>query len=167
MSPCTRLDASANRIYGFRHSVIWAVTLGILCASFRTLNPLDPLASVSNLYIVYVCRSLPARSCKYITLSNFNGYTPNIILAQYTFIRDLRVMDVDGVKTWVVLARYELFASCGEKDGIIRVNDFKQACVMQSDGKVGSKGIVSVNYVSRRFVHMLQGLMSGTWSSPP
>ena len=27
------------------------------------------------------------------------------------------------------------------KDGIIRVDDFKQACVLQSDGKVGSKGM--------------------------
>ena len=50
-------------------------------------------------------------------------------------------MEVDGVKTWVVLARYQSFSSCGEKDGIIRVDDFKQACVMQSDGKVGSKGM--------------------------
>ena len=51
---------------------------------------------------------------------------------------------MDGVKTWVVLARYQLFSNCGEKDGIIRVDDFKQACVMQSDGKVGSKGTASV-----------------------
>ena len=61
--------------------------------------------------------------------------------AQYTFIRDMKIMEVDGVKTWVVLARYQLFSSVGEKDGIIRVDDFKQACVMQSDGKVGSKGM--------------------------
>ena len=57
-------------------------------------------------------------------------------------------MDVNGVKTWVVLARYQAFSSCGEKDGIIRVDEFKQACVMQSDGKVGSKGIImSVLYM--------------------
>ena len=54
-------------------------------------------------------------------------------------------MEVDGVKTWVVLARYRKFSGCGEKDGIIRVDDFKQACVMQSDGKVGSKGMVDVD----------------------
>ena len=60
---------------------------------------------------------------------------------QYTFIRDLKIMEVDGLKTWVVMARYRKFSSCGEKDGIIRVDDFKQACVMQSDGKVGSKGM--------------------------
>ena len=39
------------------------------------------------------------------------------------------------------MARYQKFSSCGEKDGIIRVDDFKQACVLQSDGKVGSKGM--------------------------
>ena len=50
-------------------------------------------------------------------------------------------MEVNGIKTWVVMARYQQFSSCGEKSGIIRVDDFKQACVMQSDGKVGSKGM--------------------------
>ena len=39
------------------------------------------------------------------------------------------------------MARYHPFSSCGEKDGVIRVDDFKQACVMQSDGKVDSKGM--------------------------
>lgn len=63
---------------------------------------------------------------------------------KYTFIRDLKIMEVNGVKTWVVMARYQQFSSCGKKDGIIRVDDFRQACVMQSDGKVGSKGMEDV-----------------------
>ena len=78
-------------------------------------------------------------SVEYCSCSNLDP-----LCTQYTFIRDLRVMEVDGVKTWVVLARYHPFSNCGEKDGIIRVNDFKQACVMQSDGKVGAKGILSL-----------------------
>ena len=52
----------------------------------------------------------------------------------------MKIMEVEGQKTWVVLARYRAFSCRPEKDGVIRVDDFKQACVMQSDGKVGSKG---------------------------
>ena len=49
-------------------------------------------------------------------------------------------MKVEGEKTWVVLARHRNFSCKPEVDGVIRVDDFKQACIMQSDGKVGSKG---------------------------
>lgn len=59
----------------------------------------------------------------------------------YTFIRDMKIIELDGVITYVVLARYHRFSSKPEREaeGIIRVDDFKQACIMQSDGKVGSK----------------------------
>lgn len=52
----------------------------------------------------------------------------------------MKVLDLDGEKTWVVLAKYRSFSNIPEKDGIIRVDQFQQACVMQSDGKVGAKG---------------------------
>lgn len=52
----------------------------------------------------------------------------------------MKILEVNGQKTWVVLARYQPFTCCPEKSGIIRIDDFKQACIMQSDGKVGSKG---------------------------
>lgn len=55
------------------------------------------------------------------------------------------MMEVDGEKTWVVLCRSQKFSSFPEKDGIIRVDDFNQCCAMQSDGKVGSKGIHSIS----------------------
>ncbi len=48
-------------------------------------------------------------------------------------------MEVGGKKTWVVLAKSHHFLSKPEKSGIIRVTELKQACVMQSDGKVGAK----------------------------
>ena len=49
---------------------------------------------------------------------------------------------MQGEKTWVVLAKSRPFASKPEKeDGTIRVEEFQQACIMQSDGKVGSKGL--------------------------
>ena len=65
----------------------------------------------------------------------------NIHDGQYTFIREGRMMMVDGQETWVVICRSQKFSSCPEKDGIIRVEDFNQCCAMQSDGKTGSKGI--------------------------
>ena len=53
----------------------------------------------------------------------------------------MRVIELEGKKTWVVLARSRQFPDVPEKSGIYRVDDMWQACVMQSDGKVGSKGV--------------------------
>ena len=69
-----------------------------------------------------------------------NNFSLTGIVLQYTFIRDMKIMEVGGKKTWVVLARYHPFSSKPEKDGVIRVDDFQQSCIMQSDGNVGSKG---------------------------
>ena len=44
------------------------------------------------------------------------------------------------MRTYVVLAKSHSFASQPEKSGVIRVDSFEQSCIMQSDGKVGSKG---------------------------
>ena len=52
----------------------------------------------------------------------------------------MKILEINGQKTWVVLARYQPFSCRPEKEGIIRIDDFKQACIMQTDGKVGSKG---------------------------
>ena len=43
------------------------------------------------------------------------------------------------MKTWVVMARSEQFESVPEKDGYVRVDGYVQTCVMQSDGRKGSK----------------------------
>ena len=56
----------------------------------------------------------------------------------------MKVLDMSGEKTWVVLAKYRLFTNIPEKSGIIRVNEFQQACVMQSDGKVGARGTAEI-----------------------
>lgn len=50
------------------------------------------------------------------------------------------MVEVDGERTWVVLARSQPFPSCKEKSDFVRVDDFNQSCAMQSDGKHGSKG---------------------------
>ena len=62
---------------------------------------------------------------------------------QYTFVRDMRMVEVDGVLTCVCVAKSAVFPNEPEKEGIIRVDDFQQACVLQSDGKTGSRGDAS------------------------
>ena len=56
-------------------------------------------------------------------------------------------MKVDGERTWVVLSRSQPFSNCPEKSGLVRVDDFLQSCAMQSDGKVGAKGVYVCMYV--------------------
>ena len=69
-------------------------------------------------------------------------------VVQYTFIRDFRILEVDGLRTYVVLAKSHPFAEYPEKSGVIRVDSFQQSCIMQSDGKVGSKGNVASEILS-------------------
>ena len=67
---------------------------------------------------------------------------------QYTFIRDFRIVEVDGVRMYVVLAKSHPFSDIPEKSGTIRVDSFQQSCVMQSDGNVGSKGAATLYYLA-------------------
>ena len=60
----------------------------------------------------------------------------------YTFVRDMRMVEVDGVLTCVCVAKSAVFPNEPEKEGIIRVDDFQQACVLQSDGKTGSRAFM-------------------------
>ena len=52
----------------------------------------------------------------------------------------MKVVQLDGAITPVVLARSEAFLSHPENSGVIRVDDYCQECAMQSDGKQGAKG---------------------------
>ena len=61
-------------------------------------------------------------------------FLTDVVLTQYTFVREGRILWIDGVR------RRHVFPGVGEKDGIIRVDDLEQCCAMQSDGNVGSKG---------------------------
>lgn len=65
---------------------------------------------------------------------------PSITGYQYTFVRDMRMVEIDGVPTCVCVAKSAVFPNEPEKEGIVRVDDFQQACVLQSDGKTGSRG---------------------------
>lgn len=52
----------------------------------------------------------------------------------------MRVMEHNGNKVWIVMAQSEVCPNIPENKGIIRVDDYKQSCVLTTDGKVGSKG---------------------------
>lgn len=52
----------------------------------------------------------------------------------------MKIIEVDGKKTYVVLAKCHSFPSKPQKSNVVRVTELKQVCVMQSDGKAGSKG---------------------------
>ncbi|GAA6084759.1 phosphatidylcholine transfer protein, partial [Tachysurus ichikawai] len=62
----------------------------------------------------------------------------------YVYVRERRDLLVDGRKIWMVLARSSDVSHCPEKSGVIRVKDYKQTVVMESDGAQGIK--VFMNY---------------------
>ena len=67
---------------------------------------------------------------------------------QLTNVSDMQVMEVNGVKTWAVIAKHHPFPSLKQKNGAVRSTDFMQACGVQSDGNVGAKGqcIITICY---------------------
>lgn len=60
--------------------------------------------------------------------------------SKYTYIRELRELDVDGVNVVVVIAHSHPLSSVPKKSGVIRVTDYHQSLAIKSDGKVGTKG---------------------------
>lgn len=57
----------------------------------------------------------------------------------YVYKREVRELNKDGNKVWVVLAHSDTASTVPEKDGVIRVDDYVQSCALTTDGKVGSK----------------------------
>ena len=53
--------------------------------------------------------------------------------------RELRPMEHNGKKVWVVLARSEDSASIPEKSGVVRVDSYIQSAALTTDGKCGTK----------------------------
>ncbi|XP_077590714.1 phosphatidylcholine transfer protein [Stigmatopora nigra] len=62
----------------------------------------------------------------------------------YLYVREQRVLDVDDRKIWVILARSWPEAAYPEKNGILRVQDYKQTVAMEADGQTGTR--VFMNY---------------------
>ncbi|XP_077387150.1 phosphatidylcholine transfer protein [Festucalex cinctus] len=62
----------------------------------------------------------------------------------YLYVRERRVLDMDGRKIWVILARSSPETPYPEKSGVLRVKDYKQTVAMEADGDTGTK--VFMNY---------------------
>ena len=60
-------------------------------------------------------------------------------LGQYVYRRELRAMEHNNKKVWVVLARSEATSSIPENSGVVRVQDYIQSAALTSDGKSGTK----------------------------
>lgn len=52
----------------------------------------------------------------------------------------MRELEHNGNKVWIVMAESTECSAIPEKSGVIRVDDYKQSCVLTTDGKQGSKG---------------------------
>lgn len=61
----------------------------------------------------------------------------------------MREMEIDSIPSVVVLAESNSLSKIPEKSGVVRVKEFHQSLVIQSDGKVGTKGTEQVAYVSK------------------
>lgn len=68
---------------------------------------------------------------------------------QYVYTREMREMEINSIPTVVVLAESNSLSKIPEKSGVVRVKEFHQSLVIQSDGKVGTKGTEQVAYVSK------------------
>ena len=56
----------------------------------------------------------------------------------------MREMEINSIPTVVVLAESNSLSKIPEKSGVVRVKEFHQSLVIQSDGKVGTKGTDTV-----------------------
>nr|XP_005999991.1 PREDICTED: phosphatidylcholine transfer protein [Latimeria chalumnae] len=57
----------------------------------------------------------------------------------YIYVRDRQDLDINGRKIWVVLAKSISCSQCPEQSGVIRVNEYTQSLVLESDGDKGTK----------------------------
>ncbi|VDI47308.1 phosphatidylcholine transfer protein-like [Mytilus galloprovincialis] len=60
----------------------------------------------------------------------------------YVYKREMRELEHNGNKVWIVMAESTECLSIPEKSGVIRVDDYKQSCVLTTDGKQGSKAFM-------------------------
>jgi len=72
----------------------------------------------------------------------------------------MKVVQLNGAITPVVIARSEPFASQPEKSGVIRVDDYCQECAMQSDGGTGAKGMINNLFVHESVTKNYAGILN-------
>lgn len=76
--------------------------------------------------------------------------------SKYTFVREMRELNVGGERVWVGLARSEQFSTVPKLKGVVRVEDYIQSLVITSDGNKGTKGylfslLLYVHIVARMY----------------
>ncbi len=59
---------------------------------------------------------------------------------QYIYTRALRELEINGIPTIIVLAKSNTLTKTPEKTGVIRVKEYHQSLIIQTDGNVGTKG---------------------------
>ncbi|KAM4823806.1 phosphatidylcholine transfer protein isoform X1 [Urocitellus parryii] len=57
----------------------------------------------------------------------------------YVYIRQLRELDLEGRKIYVILAKSTSSSQFPERSGVIRVSQYQQSLAIESDGKGGSR----------------------------
>uniref|UniRef100_A0A8C9QE95 Phosphatidylcholine transfer protein n=1 Tax=Spermophilus dauricus TaxID=99837 RepID=A0A8C9QE95_SPEDA len=57
----------------------------------------------------------------------------------YVYIRQLRELDLEGRKIYVILAKSTSSSQFPERSGVIRVSQYQQRLAIESDGKGGSR----------------------------
>lgn len=60
----------------------------------------------------------------------------------YVYKREYKELEHNGQKVYAVMAKSVECSEIPEKSGVIRVDDYKQSCVLTTDGKVGSKAFM-------------------------
>uniref|UniRef100_A0A0B6ZGI4 Phosphatidylcholine transfer protein n=1 Tax=Arion vulgaris TaxID=1028688 RepID=A0A0B6ZGI4_9EUPU len=60
----------------------------------------------------------------------------------YLYGRELKVMEKNGQKVWIVLAKSIVSPSVPEASGIVRVDDYLQSAALSSNGKSGTKAFM-------------------------
>ncbi|XP_067686080.1 phosphatidylcholine transfer protein-like [Haliotis asinina] len=60
----------------------------------------------------------------------------------YVFSRELREIDYENNKMWVVLAKSATSATFPERSGVIRVTDYFQSAALMTDGQSGTKAFM-------------------------
>ncbi|XP_053157909.1 phosphatidylcholine transfer protein isoform X2 [Hemicordylus capensis] len=86
------------------------------------------------------CKELNEKTCDGRTAIYWQAKFPfPLANRDYVFTRELRVIEVDGRKIYVVLSKSVATSKFPEKPGIIRVKNYKQCVAIESDGKKGSR----------------------------
>uniref|UniRef100_A0A8C9UU90 Phosphatidylcholine transfer protein n=1 Tax=Spermophilus dauricus TaxID=99837 RepID=A0A8C9UU90_SPEDA len=86
------------------------------------------------------CHQLYEKECDGETLVYWQvAYPFPMYNRDYVYIRQLRELDLEGRKIYVILAKSTSSSQFPERSGVIRVSQYQQRLAIESDGKGGSR----------------------------